>query len=407
MKRLIHIIVFLVALKIPALCFGQQGADSLFQTVRALAEKGSYTDALNALKPLRNKFPDNNDYALYEARLYLWSGKADSCVWLLDGLSAITNWEKETLYAQAHARMGNYNQALDANRRAGKLVPDSEKVPNRLREADILSQLDRDSEALELLDSLSQLGYLSKDVAYLRTGILQKKKNRLTVGYLNTSFTQPGFAPLQFFHLEYKRNERRIAYVARLNCAYAFQVAAIQGEVDLYPKIGKRGYVYLNAGLSDQNSIFPFVRLGVEPFYERNRFSASFGGRFFAFQNNNVGILTGHFSYNPNNWRFSYRPYFVLEQIAQNLSHVVQVRRTLSNQENYLQIDLQYGTTPYYYWVDNDLTRISAYRIGLSVQWRIGDNFFVLPALMYELEEYFPGLQRNRFNTQLQLTKRF
>lgn len=407
MRRLINISIFLLVLKVPGSCFGQQNTDSLFQAVRTLAEKENYSEALRALKPLRNKFPDNNDYALYEVRLYLWSGKADTCVRVLDGLSALTNWETETLYAQAYMQLGDYSQALEANRRAGKLVPESEKGANQLREADLLSQLDRDSEALELLDSLEQLGDSPKQVAYLRTNILQKRKNKLTVGYLNTSFAQPGFAPLQFFHVEYKRSERRIAYVGRLNYAYAFQVSAIQGEVDLYPKVGKRGYVYLNAGLSDRNSIFPFVRLGAEPFYEWPRFSASFGGRFFAFQNNNVGILTGHFSYNPNNWRFTYRPYFSLEQLAENLSHVVQVRHILPNQENYLQVDLQYGTTPYYYWVDNDLTRISAYRIGLSAQWRIGDNFFVLPAFMYELEEYFPGLQRNRFNTQLQLTKRF
>ena len=75
--------------------------------------------------------------------------------------------------------------------------------------------------------------------------------------------------------------------------------------------------------------------------------------------------------------------------------------------EAFVQLDLQYGAVPYYFFVNEEFLRTSAFRVGVNCRFRVSNNFFIQPIFMFELEEYIPKEFRNRYNTQLILSKRF
>lgn len=184
-------------------------------------------------------------------------------------------------------------------------------------------------------------------------------------------------------------------------------VSSMQGEIDIYPKIGKKSYLYLNAGASDGKSIFPGVRIGTELFHDFKKLTVSLGGRYIHFNTAQVIMLTGHLGRNFNSYHISYRPYIVYQNGNWFDSHILNLRKSFEQKETYIQLELQYGAVPYYFFITDEFLRTTSYRAGINCHIRIKDNFFIQPILMYEFEEYFPSNYRNRFNVQVILSKRF
>ncbi len=410
MNNLIRIVLLaLYLLPAPSLFSQIEDPEQEFEQIRLLSYSGEHERALERILPLLEAYPSNGDYLFYAAHLYFWNSQPDSSLRYLNLAmdQGYTGEDVQRLKTSIFIDLGRYPDALKTAREGQLSYPDSRNA-FLFMEAVALERMNENNAALEVLDQIDRSDQFHRKAGlYLRSTILKQQKNTVMTGYQNVSFSQPGFAPLHFFQLEYRRKEEKIAYVGRVNYTHAFQSDAVQGEVDLYPKLGKKSYLYFNLGGSDGRSTFPLLRVGGEYFREEHNLSVSLGGRYFQFQSTQIGLITGHLSYNPGSWRMGYRPYVAVEKSTWTASHVVQVRHTFPSQEDYLQLDLQYGSTPYYYWTSNDLSRTNAYRIGVSAQLRIGDNFFLTPAFMYEREEYVPGLQRNRFNSQLLLSKRF
>lgn len=246
-----------------------------------------------------------------------------------------------------------------------------------------------------------------KEAEYLKMTILQAKKNKISIGYLNTSFLKPAATSFHFTTLDYQYNLARNALIARLNYGNMYNKTALQFEVDLYPKIGKKSYFYLNAGYSEASTIFPTLRLGAEFYHEEKKITSSIGTRYLYFKTENVLLYTGHLGINWGELFVSYRPYVNNRNQDWFVSHILNFKKNFTKKESFLQLDLQYGTLPYFFYTSDDFNRINAYRVGLNYKFRIKDHWFVQPIFMYEYEEYVPSKFRNKYNMQLVLSKRF
>lgn len=388
--------------------YAQKTPDQLFANAQELAKKQAFKDAIVTLNQLTTLAPQNKDYTFYLARLQFWNqNTAEAKVLLLAGLKDVAlNSELLQFWIQIEMQQKNYEQVLVLAKRGTKEFP-ADTATYLLIQANANHLLEKNDEALLILDQITAQDTNYKEAEYLKITLLQLKKNRLAVGYLNTSFSQPGTSPFHFGTVEFQHNSDRNATIARLNYGNLYNKTALQLEMDMYPKIGKKNYFYLNAGYSNASTIFPTMRLGAEFYNEEKKITSSIGTRYLYFKTENVVLFTGHLGINWGELFVSYRPFVNNKNNDWFVTHILNFKKTFTSKESFLQLDLQYGTLPYFFYISDDFNRINAYRIGLNYKCRIKDHWFIQPIFMYEYEEYFPTKFRNKYNLQLMLSKRF
>lgn len=405
MKALILFLVILISTPFSA----QELTDTTFIKARTLTEKKNYLEAIALIEKLHSQFPDDQDISFFLAQLYFWNNdaeKAKSKVLVVYHLEP-TNEDALRLLVQTEIALGQFENAL-IHASMGNEHFQENKNFYHLQKAIIYEKMDLPDQALTEINDIEPTTEEYKAAQYLRTQILRKQKNLISAGYLLTFFSSEDSQPAHLLHIEYLRKFNRYSQAIRLNYGDMFQVKALQLETDAYLKTSSSTYAYFNYGISEKNSIFPFIRLGGELYWEGKTWSTSAGARYLYFDQNNAPLLlTGHLAVRQQDWTFNYRPFVVFQQQEVLSSHIFYLRRSFETKESHLQLDLQYGTMPYYFFTSDVLTRINAYRLGVNSKFRYKDNWFFQPIAMYEWEEFLPDTYRHRLSLQFILSRRF
>lgn len=386
----------------------QQQPDSILQAARRWAEQKEYDKAIPSIIRLKQQYPEDKDISLFLARLYYWSSSFANARELLIPLAIPGSGNEEAfdLLIRVEFELRHYDEVINKSE-LGKQVFPSRAHFYLLQQALAFEKLNQDTKALAALSQIPNGTPHSRDAQYLKTQLLKKNKNTISIGYLNTGFNHPGFAPWHLAHMEYLRRSGSIAIGGRLNYGYLFGGDAAQAELIAYPKLSRRSYLDLNAGYSAAERIFPLWRFGAEWFYDQVKTNYSLGARYLDFRTIRVLMLTGQLGINFKDWKAGYRHYEVRQNDNWFASHILTLRKSFELRESYVQLDLQYGGIPYYFFSTDAFSRIKAYRIGLNGMIRVGDHFFIQPVFMYEREEYIPDAFRNRYNVQFIFSKRF
>ncbi|MGC1516498.1 MAG: YaiO family outer membrane beta-barrel protein [Maribacter sp.] len=155
------------------------------------------------------------------------------------------------------------------------------------------------------------------------------------------------FDPMGFMSISYKRETALGSIIPRINYSNRFGINGVQLNLDLYPKIAKGMYAYVNYGYSN-SPIYPRHRVGGDVYLNIDgglEFSA--GGRFISFTNTDVTLITNSVGYYTGNYYFSLRSYITpssdnLTSISGNLL----VRKYLKSAVNYLGVNVGIGYSP-------------------------------------------------------------
>ena len=119
----------------------------------------------------------------------------------------------------------------------------------------------------------------------------------------------------------------------------------MQYEVDLYPKIAKGLYGYVNIGLSN-SFLFPDVRFGAELYKSLPKsFEVSLGIRTLKYSTT-TNIYTGSLSWYTGNSYLALRPYFTPNETGISKSGTVTYRKYRSDADNYLGVSVSVGFLP-------------------------------------------------------------
>jgi YaiO family outer membrane protein len=401
---MVSIIVFLFSF----VCRAQQSStDSLMNEARRLADAKEYEQAIQIIAGLRERYPVNADYTIWLGRLYSWKGdyeKGASC------LIPLVKTEKASIEAfealiNIYTWSMQYDTAIVYTEEAIRRFPETSSL--LLRKAFLLEKKGEDKKAMQLMNIIK--GRLNHDNEYeaLYTVLLRKKKNLISLSYLNTSFNNPGFDPWHFAFIEYKRDFKQAPVVARLNYGNLYHNSALQVEIESYPKITRNTYLFAQLGIADGRAVFPNIKAAFEVYTSLKHWTASLGSRFLNFKPDPVYIFSGHLGYQLNSWHFQYRPFLAETAEKWSLSHAISVKKTNELKESFIQLDFQYGVIPFAFFTTGDISRVKSARIGIQYRFRLAGRFFLQPAFMYEREEYYPELFRNRYNTQLSIGVRF
>jgi YaiO family outer membrane protein len=187
------------------------------------------------------------------------------------------------------------------------------------------------------------------------------------------------------------------SFTARVNRARRFGLEGWQTEVDAYPRFGRHGYAYVNAGYS-ADALFPEWRLGAEYFASLPRaWEASLGFRHLRFEGDPVTLYTGSVAkYHGDDW-FSLRPYVRKKPEGLSASASVTARRYGVDADNFMGARIGYGTTPADRLDPTELARTSALTADVHWSRSVRDRAIFTWTLTYEREELTRDAFRNRW----------
>lgn len=403
--KFIHYSIFLLLFS--NIVIGQEiNIDTVMSDAKREVEKGNYDKALSLLEPLSAKFPENEEIKIYKGRIYSWKKDYNTAITILAPMADKNPATPDALLAiiNVYFWTEQFDPCIYYCDRYLAIDPDSGDV--KLIKVKALERLNRDKEALEIIERLPLTENSTQAITGLRTLIGRKAKNAIAASYLNVSTSSPGQSPLHYGYVEYSHKFSKSALVGRVNIGNAFNETQMLFEADYYQTFSKKNYLYVNGGISTGQTIFPIAKAGAEYYFTPyKKFDFSLGAKFMHFETDDVTLLTGQLAYNMGTYTLAYRPFY--DTTNELFSHVLSIQTINEEKENLLRIELQYGNVPYLYLYNSVIDPLKAYRIGIQYQQRLGNSFFVRPVFLYEYQEYLPEQYRNRFSAQIIVTKRF
>ncbi len=332
--------ILLILLLSGSIISAQEMASSLsvpqnFSSAKSLAYEGNHRGAQGILERLLGEDPNNPEVLFLLARTHSWDGNYKLARKEFNRITSVHRnsgefWRsaiKNELYA------GNYPTALGLSNKA-------------------LSFLDEDAQISELKTiALFQLSKTAPSVEDNSLPVKEteppaKEKNAISVSNAVMVFDMI-YDPMVYSSIEYKRQTRFGSLIPRINYSHRFNTNGIQYDLDLYPKLAKRVYAYLNYGYS-QASIYPNHKVGGDVYMTfpwAMEFSA--GMRYIDFDARNVSVVTNSLGLYKGNYYFSLRSYITpksnqLTRVSGNLL----VRKYFKDAENFLGVSAGMGFSP-------------------------------------------------------------
>ena len=155
------------------------------------------------------------------------------------------------------------------------------------------------------------------------------------------------YDPMTYTSISLRRQTAIGSVIPRINYSNRLGKNGLQYDLDVYPKITKGLYAYLNYGFSN-SEIYPKHKLGGDIYLNiKKGFEFSAGGRFINFATRDVKVLTNSVGYYKGNYYFSLRSYItpVPNGLTKGSGNLL-VRKYLKDAENYIGINGGFGFSP-------------------------------------------------------------
>ncbi|HEV7329933.1 MAG TPA: YaiO family outer membrane beta-barrel protein [Flavisolibacter sp.] len=321
--------------------------DKAFAFAKNLAFTGQRENGRDLALRILQKHPHYLDVKTFVGRTYAWDGNYDMA---------------RKMFAEVEASnaktLDNYIAWIDAERWANEAANALAVTEKGLRYfAEDPELLYRKAKLFTLTGKMAEAKYLAQKLlhkhpnhgdAYL---LLQELRNQLLDNEVAAGFTYEEFSrhfsPARFAFVQASRATPLGAVIGRINYASRPGRQSFQPEVELYPKLSRTVYAYLNAGFSD-GELFPKQRYGAEIFASLpHGLEASAGLRHLSFSaESKVTVYTGSVGYYTGNYWLSFRPYITPGTESTSIAATATVRRYFSNPEHYLAVRLGAGNSP-------------------------------------------------------------
>ncbi|MBP2284587.1 YaiO family outer membrane protein [Flavobacterium sp. CG_23.5] len=319
--------------------------DTSFETARNLAFNQQRKQAQDTLQFILTKYPDYHEIRSFLATTYSWDGEYKKARKEFAYVLEKDTKNKSTWIAAIKNELwGDFPYlALEKTENALKIFPEDGELLYLKASAQ-----EKTNNSLEALNTI-QLALdknpedqKAKDYKISLNKILSKN----AVGINSTvDLYSDVFDPMQYHTFKYGRQTKYGSIIAKVNFNRRFNENGLQYEVDLYPKILKGLYAYVNIGLSN-SFLFPDVRFGAELYKSLPKsFEVSLGFRTLQYSTTTT-IYTGSVGWYYGNSYWSFRPYITPGGAGTSSSGTMEYRKYRSDADNYLGIALGIGFSP-------------------------------------------------------------
>jgi len=397
---------FLFLFLVIAQSYGQ--TDSLMRVAKELITQDKYAEAEKIYNSILEQNPTNNDTRFALGLLYSWSKQYDKARSVFSKVMNARPQSKEVYIAALNNELWDekYNKALKLAETATPVFPGDADI--LIREAKALNSLHRSDDAILLLSGFLHDNPNNPEVKdLLETLKAGNRRNSIGISYTLDYFNNTD--PWHLAYLQYKRKTRFGAVIGRFNYASRFGSTGYQLEADAYPTLTTKSYAYVNVGYSP-GSLFPVFRLGLD--YNRkfpNAFEGSFGFRYLDFSTSKVMIYTGHIGKYIGNYWIAFRPFIVPDSNKVSISGFLTARRYFSTADDYIGIQLGYGTSPddRYRLLTSQSLRLTGYNSRISYNHLFNKRWILNVSGAYAYEEYFTSSFRSKITFDIAIYYQF
>lgn len=355
--------------------YDKMETDAIYKLAREKAFAGQYAEARKLCSIALARNPDYHDVRVLLGRTYAWDGKREEA--RKEFRAVLAKDPKFTDAALALTDVELWDGKPErAEEEAGKgLVYEPNNTGLLIRKAKALKDQEKYEAALLVISRIEELDPACSECAALRRAIQIASFRHVLGANYALDYYSVVFDPMHYAYVQAATTNHYGTAIARLNYAHRFSVDGIQPEIDLYPKIRKGMYAYLNYGYS-WYGLFPRNRVGAELYSKLPRnFEISAGIRYLDFgPSANVMIYTGSLSKYYGNYLFTARPYYTpgSGRIAQ--AYAFMARRYFGDADNYISLHFGAGFSP-------DQRRLQT-NVGLDP----GNNIYLLHSQRAELQ---------------------
>lgn len=389
-----------------------QDTDSLFKVAREKGFNGKRAEARALCQQALLKSPDYHEIRVFLGRLYLWDDQYDSARYYFQETIRrdAKNIDAYSAWCDAELWSDNYERALELSNQA--LLIDSNEAEILLKKAKALNNLNRYEEAFEAVNKILKLDHKNAK-AFEYSEIIKRnlQKNKIALIYDHDDFNKI-FAPWNAFSLSYTRRTKALgSVITRVNYANRFNTPGYQFELDAYPSIGEKMYMYLNVGYS-QDAIFPTTKWSASIYRSLPKsFEAELGIRSLQFSTTTWVFTASVGKYLGNFW-FNLRPNFIPGSLGSSGSLNLTTRYYVGDANNYISLILGTGISADEVRIQrNDGTPnsylLKSNRMRLTYQRALKRNYIIsVGGGLAEEETSFSGFRTN-YNFNIGLEKSF
>lgn len=319
--------------------------DTSFETARQLAFNKNRKQAQDTLLNILTKYPNYNDIRSFLATTYAWDGDYKKA-------------RKEFAYVIAKAPENKENwiaaikneswsdapyEALEMTKKALQIFPNDSEIS--ILKATALKNTKNSIEAQSTIkefiaknpEDQNAKEFLSDLNSTLRTNDIGL---RASVDVYSKTFD-----PMQYYTLSYSKQTKYGSIIGKYNFNRRFNENGSQVEFDLYPKITKGLYAYVNVGFAN-SFLFPDLRYGAELYKSLpHSLEISAGFRTLKYSTTTT-IYTGSIGWYTGNSYWSLRPYFTPGDGGTSTSAALNYRKYRSDADNYWSFLFSMGVSP-------------------------------------------------------------
>jgi len=401
-----------IILFINNLLFSQFSKDTInlekkFEIAQTYAFEGERDSARTILYEILTKKPDFIDARILIARTHAWDKDFDSARAVykiilkskpnnkeaLEGIIDVEHWDKKL------------DAAINYCKTAIKFHPKESSF--KIKKAKILLDKGNLNDAYKELINLKASDSTNEEATKLLDDerfILNNDK--LSLDYLHEWYNEPYVRRWNLTSFSYLNRQQWGPIIGRVyngnikintgNDTTSVNSSGIQFELEAYPKIDDRHYLYLGFTTSP-DFFFPRFRLGAEIYRKlENQGEISFGFRKINFEGGSspvkeVTVFTGSYSKNFNDIWFSFRAYYTSLLNNANWTYSFHGRKYFASPETYFFAELVFGTSPneqIFYFSNIEKTSLSSQKFRFGFQTLFSKRWTFFAAYSVENAEY-------------------
>ena len=258
--------ILLGTLSTGMLCAQTDPIQAVIKQAREQATSKRYADAIATINRGLENYPQDYDLKLMRARVLAWKGDYTMAADEVNKLKAIypANLELLELAGDIQYWAGNFHALIDLCNEIIAIQP--KHFTALYRKAVAQHELDQNENALQTILQVLAINPANTPALSLERLIREQLlKNEIGISYRYSTFSEI-FTDWHNASLHYTRNTGIGPLIFRSSIARQFDINGFQQELDMYPRLGRKSYAYLNLGFSNAD-IFPRTRFGAELFH--------------------------------------------------------------------------------------------------------------------------------------------
>jgi len=325
-----------------------QPVDSVFHAARKEAFSGDYPAAREKLFHIIHAHADHADARLLIARTYAWEKQYDAARREIHFVIKRDPGNTEAIETLVDVEMWSerFSEALAVIEQLLTDAPDRSEL--LFKKARASYEMNQNAAALAAVESVLRLAPEHHDAIQLRQQIMDESKKYSVRLATSADVFSKYYSLGRGLSAEIGRMSAWGFAALRVNIANRFESYGTQVEAEVYPKLSKRVYGYVNYAYS-ADELFPAHRIGVEGYVKIARsLEASAGMRSLRFTDSRAYIYTGSVTLYAGDYWVSLRPYMTPYDGHMTASGVVSVRRYFGDADSFLGISAGMGFSPDY-----------------------------------------------------------